>query len=82
MNVFSVFDVKTRLFSNPFYARTIDAAARDFTQAVNDPAAMADKFPRDYELFHLGEFDQDTGRLFGSDIPTLVVRGSDILSKE
>lgn len=57
----SVYDTKTELFSAPYMAPTAEAAIREFSRAVADPVAMADKFPHDYELFSVATFYQDSG---------------------
>ncbi|AXH73795.1 MAG: nonstructural protein [Microviridae sp.] len=56
----SVYDSKARVFSAPFCSPHIDVAIRDFTRAVNDPATDLYKFPADYTLVHIGQFDDLT----------------------
>lgn len=62
--VFSVFDSATKLFLDPFFAQTIEEALRRFRATVNHPeASQIKEYPEDYTLFHLGEYNLETGAL-------------------
>lgn len=62
--VFSVFDSATKLFLDPFFAQTIEEALRRFRATVNHPEATnINEYPEDYTLFHLGEYDLESGEL-------------------
>lgn len=57
----SVYDSKAKCFITPFFMQNTEVAKRLFQQAINDPAHNISKNPSDYTLFHVGEFDDDTG---------------------
>jgi len=78
----SVYDNKARLFSAPFTSMTEDTAIRDFTRAVVDTHQMVDKFPADYELHLLGNFNEQSGEIEPVNIPKLLAKGADYLVKE
>jgi len=61
--VCSVYDNKARLFSTPFFAHSKTTAVRDFHTAALDPASQINKFPGDYELWVVGEWDDETGNI-------------------
>lgn len=61
LKVFSVFDIKSELFSAPFYMNTAGEAVRAFRDLVNDKATMPGKYPADYKLVCLGSFDNESG---------------------
>lgn len=62
--VFGVRDVKAESFvGNPIFARARGLAVRAFTDAVNDPTHEFGKYPQDYQLFELGEWDEQSGVL-------------------
>lgn len=63
MKIFSIYDNKTEIYSKPFYELTIGSAIRVFGDAANDPASAFSKHPADYNLFLLGEFDDNTGEI-------------------
>lgn len=57
--MFSVYDTKARNYSNPFTAINQQVAIRDFTQAVNESSSQLNKFPDDFKLIEVGEFDDE-----------------------
>lgn len=61
--VFSVYDSAAGLFLQPFVAQTIEVAIREFRAACNTPQHQFAKYPEDYTLFHVGEFNAETGLL-------------------
>jgi len=62
--LFSVFDTKSQVFSNPFASIREEAAERDFLNACNDPESVLFKNPSDYALYYLAELDDNTGGIF------------------
>jgi len=58
--LFSVYDSKARAYGNPFTAARQELAIRDFTTAVRDPDTQLHKFPEDFTLVEIGEFDDET----------------------
>lgn len=59
--VCSVFDVKAGIFSNPFYSPNLLVAKRDFSRGCTDPSSGLFCHPEDYSLFHLANFDDESG---------------------
>lgn len=62
IEVFSVYDSKSKAFSQPFYSATVAVAIRNFTTACKDPNSQLAKHPEDFTLFHVGSFDDEIGR--------------------
>lgn len=63
MKVYSVYDSKVGAFMAPFFARSKGEATRMWHTAVNDPQTQFCKFPSDFTLFEIGEYDELTGDL-------------------
>jgi len=61
MKVFTIFDAKADIYSQPFYALTDPAAVRTFADAVNTPDSPYNRHPEDYSLFSIADFDDRTG---------------------
>lgn len=59
--VFSVRDAKGEVFHPPFYKKTHGEAERDFTLLVRDEKSHVHQFPDDYDLYYLGEYDDQKG---------------------
>lgn len=60
LKAYTVFDSKAELFLPPFYEQSAGTAIRSFETAVNTPDHQFNKYPSDYTLFELGEYDQHT----------------------
>lgn len=63
MKLFGIFDSKVEAFLRPFFARTAGEALRDFSQAVTDKDSAIGKFPGDFTLFELADFDEHNGKI-------------------
>lgn len=63
LKVFSIHDSKAEAFMAPFTATTNGMAIRMVMNLLSDPNSQASKYPGDFSLFMLGEFDDNTGRL-------------------
>jgi len=69
MNVFTVYDSAARKYLEPFFAETVEVACRMFRALVNKEGHQFARFPEDYTLFHLGEYDAETGYIVPLDTP-------------
>lgn len=60
MKVFSLFDLKAESFNIPFFSDNNDTAIRSFVKLMQTDSSVR-QFAADYQLFELGEFDQEKG---------------------
>jgi len=67
--LFSVYDSAARRFLEPFFADTVEVACRMFRQVCANQEHQFARFPEDYTLFHIGEFDAVTGHLVPLETP-------------
>lgn len=58
---YSVYDRKTLSYSFPWSAATDGAAIRTLSEAVADVNHPLGRHPGDYVLFHVGEFNDQSG---------------------
>jgi len=63
MNCFTVYDSAARRYLEPFFAETVEVACRMFRSLVNKEGHQFNRFPEDYTLFHIGEYDAELGEL-------------------
>jgi len=63
MKIFAMFDVKACHFLQPFPETSTIAALRGFEVAVNESKSTFNRFPDDFCLMELADFDQDTGKI-------------------
>lgn len=60
--VYAVYDSKVQTYAQPFQMRTRGEAIRGWEEVVNDSSTQISKWPEDYSLMELGEFDDSNGR--------------------
>lgn len=60
---FSILDVKSDVYSPPFFMQTVGQAMRAFKVTVNDQESQVGRFPEDFKLMRIGEFDGVRGLL-------------------
>jgi hypothetical protein len=78
--VVCVKDRAAEVFNRPFFVPHRNVAIRDFTDEVNRAAAdnQLNKHPDDFDLYLLGEFNDNTGE-FSISTPQVLVRAKDLL---
>lgn len=62
--VCAVFDKKTALYENPFNVRHIGQAIREWDIVRKNPETKFGKNPEDFDLFHIADYDDETGTHF------------------
>lgn len=63
IGVYSFQDIKAQTFGNPFYAVNNQTAIRILSGVLYANDSYIARFPEDYKLYKIGEFDDSTGRL-------------------
>lgn len=59
--VYSVYDSKAQTYSNPMISLAKGSMTRDFKTLANDKNHPIGKYPEDYTLFEIGEWDEFDG---------------------
>lgn len=77
--IYSIKDVKSKSFSQPFYETHDEVAKRGASTAVNDPKTTLNKFPDHFELYKIGEWN-DKGTITTHQ-PKLIVPLKDLLKE-
>lgn len=81
LQVFSVFDRAVGCYLQPFYARSHGEAHRMFEGACMNPEHVFAKHAADYRLYHLGEFDEETGAFSMRDAPDFQCSADSIVNQ-
>lgn len=80
MCVMSVFDTASGVFARPIFVASVGAGIRMFSDEVN--RAVADNVmhghPSDFQLWHLGQFNDQFGSFVLLDAPKRVATGSEV----
>lgn len=77
--VFSIQDNKTAFYHLPFFSPTHASGVRSFLQLAQDSNSLVSKYPGDFSLFHIGEFDDESGQLSAS-MPVFVCSAVGVLA--
>lgn len=72
LKVYSIRDDKAGTFAAPFYQANHQVAQRSLNQAALDPNTTIHKFPSDFALYCVGEFDDANGKITPLDQPEFV----------
>jgi len=83
--IVAIFDRAAVCFSRPVFTQTEGTAIRSFTDEVNrqSPDNQLNVHPEDFDLYHVGVFDDSTGGFMLEDKPRLLIKGIQcLISKE
>lgn len=78
MKVFTIRDSKAECYYQPFFKRSHGEAERDFTALVRDPKSSISQFPDDFDLYYLGEYDDQNGTFAPLDTPQHVLKAINV----
>lgn len=79
LKIYSIRDSKAEIFNTPFYQKTHGEAERNFRSLVNDDKSQVHKYPEDYALWYLGEYDDNTGAFQTLDQPQHILNAVQVL---
>lgn len=81
VKAFAVFDVKADTYSPPFFFPARGLAVRSFQATVADKSTTIGKYPQDFKLVELGEFDDQSGVMVATAMTSLGF-GTDYVEKD
>jgi len=64
--VYAIRDVKANHYATPFFMASNGLAIRAFSDLVSDPKTTLNRHPDDFQLFVIGEYDDNSGELLPS----------------
>lgn len=82
LKAYSVFDSKSEVFSPPFFLKSRGLAIRQFMELLKDKGTMPGKYPSDFTLFELGDFDDVKGLMIPLGAPNNLGVGTIFLTPE
>ena len=80
--VCAVYDAAVGQYLPPFFQRSKMEALRAFQSAVNNPDHDFGKFPDDFSLHALGEWDAENGKFEDYTAPERLAVAFEVLSRE
>lgn len=79
IKVCAVFDKAVEAYGQPFFVRALGEAQRQFIDAINDEKTPYHAHPGDYDLYHLGDYDDASGLLVACTPPKRLSVGKETL---
>lgn len=79
LQAFSIFDKVAKAFMPPFFMPNVGMAVRAFGDDVKRGDNNIARHPHDFDLYHIGCFNDDDGSMHSFDGPkrTIIARASD-----
>lgn len=78
LTVVAIRDSAVDAFMRPFFVPSTAVAVRSFRDEVANPESPMQKHPEDYALFHVGFFDEDSGKFENCPVPIQLARAQDM----
>lgn len=82
MRIFSIFDRKSLAFATPFFMKTTGEATRALREHLKDGNSLISKYPEDFELYEVGGFDDQTGRLIDPQESQFILNAASLLEPD
>lgn len=76
LKAFALRDQKAECFHTPFFQKTHGEAERSFRELCKDQKSMVNKYPDDYDLYYLGQYNDQTGIIEALDTPQHVLKAA------
>lgn len=80
LQVFTVFDKKTSLYRVPVYVRNQGQAIRAFESSAMQTGTEISNYPADFELWHLGAWNDETSKYTLLDSPQFIVNAQTLVN--
>jgi len=74
--MYTCYDAAAQAYLPPFVTPSERDALASFTEAANDPQSNICKYPKDFTLLQIGEFDERTGVLVKLETPKILKTGA------
>lgn len=79
--IYSLYDKKSELYGNTFTSVNDGTAIREMQQAVSSEGSVIQKYPSDYALYKVSEWDDESGIIQNAD-RKLVIELDQLIAKE
>lgn len=81
LNVYTIRDQHIA-YNLPWFARTHGEAERKFQDLTNDKQSYVAKYPEHYDLYWIGEFEDETGVITPLDTPRHIAKAVNLVQRD
>lgn len=82
LRMYSIYDLKTEVFFPPLFAHNAGDAMRQLSIRASDPNSMFNRFPEDYRLYDIGDFDDVSAKIEYPNAPSFICNVTDVVKKK
>lgn len=82
LKIYSIRDSKGEVYNTPFFQKTHGEAERNFRQLVSDEKSLVSKYPLDFNLYYLGDYDDQTGKIEPLKAPQHIMEAAAAIPKK
>lgn len=82
MKIIAIRDRAVDAFGRPIFTRTANEGIRSFIDEINNPESPMNAHPEDYDLYILGDYDEDTGQIIPEQRPEMIAVGKNSIKTE
>jgi len=72
INVYAIKDAKAGIFHPPFFSQNHATATRSANHSARDAHSLSNSHPEDFAIYHIGTFDDESGKLSVMPTPDFV----------
>jgi len=76
--MYAIRNSKAECYNTPFFQKTHGEAERSFRELTRDSNSMVSKYPDDYDLWYLGEYDTTLGTVNALQTPQHILKAVNI----
>lgn len=80
LKIMAVRDRAVDAFGQPFFVTAIGQAVRSFKDEVNNAGSSIGNHPDDYDLYHIGDYDDSVGAVSAILPPAMVAVGKSLVN--
>lgn len=80
LKVLAVRDRAVDSFGRPIFVLALGQGTRSFANEINSPQSEFNKNPEDFDLYHIGDYDDVSGTLYPC-TPLMIAIGKDLVIK-
>lgn len=81
LKMYSIRDAKSEVFNPPFFNKTHGEAERNFKILADDEKSNVHRFPEDFDLYFLGSYDDNSGKIATLDSPQHMIKAVNVRTK-
>lgn len=78
---YSIRNSKASNFAPPLFANTHGEAEQIFTRIASGKESFINQFPEDFDLYYVGDFDTESGKMVGLATPQHIVKAVQVLNR-